>query len=830
MKFYASIFVMALILSINICAAEEFKTNTKGQFGNPKGAVRRGTTWHGRDVAAGALGFEIAEGKNLRLLQRGVLDMINRSDGTRETWEAICWLDFGAIRGSSKPKLSGGNWCTRVYDAGNIKVTAGRLSPAVMIEVNAPKLDIFAGKIVVGKRNPSKKKGPLSLVPKYVAYKSGGKIKVAKTDSIGSIKMDESWLLFWYGNDSLYYRTAIPNILWRTRPLDTFLKKGGYFIKADVPMLVVLQKKPKGVNKIADAIQLSFGVNGGTVMIAPLLGLNHPPVAETEKWALGLPKDIASACSTWAKRLKFYPTGCAQSYSVKGGGISVSITDKFTLKEIKDEWGTKGEKMAPLPPVVALDKQYGYSVDISGKIGGQPITTHSGPYTGVLGTDISSYTVKGLDKYVNQTISNATASDADSKILVSELRKEIDKMCAAGQLASKIHVTNSIKMAYNFDSPRQTLWALAEALPYLDDAGKGKLKKYIANELKNNGPFGRKRVDRWKGARREYWPVHPLETYTDKDKAGIQKGMSLGPGQSNHGLGGTQVGKPAEDQANAAYGFWAYGHGTGDWTLPKRNWQELKKQAFAGKNFMDWATCAYIKGRNAGNIDYTNGRFARYIAMVRMAKRFNDQATLDRSLYLLARTSLHLFAHEKLTQYLYDSKIITITEPSDWMFKYSTNHIEAGAGLIWSDKWKTGKDDFRTATHWDEFGPYLDHSYRNQWDPRVVRYQQMTPECGHFLQDNSKEENASYLALVEKNCPAWFIVNRPSNIGKETWIDNPANAYQYFLGMAYALGKDGKSLMKYQDIPCTKVGDIYQIRKIVANLRALNGSKWEAIK
>lgn len=131
---------------------------------------------------------------------------------------------------------------------------------------------------------------------------------------------------------------------------------------------------------------------------------------------------------------------------------------------------------------------------------------------------------------------------------------------------------------------------------------------------------------------------------------------------------------------------------------------------------------------------------------------------------------------------------------------------------------------------WDEFGPVVSQMFGDHWYPIFPTFLDLTPEDGRFLSDCLLVECERFVDAVERNCPAWFVTRGIAFVGKGKSMNSPLNSYSIFLAHCYVLGTDGKEMLRYQDIPFTKVGDLYHIRRIIANLRCFNGLKWESIK
>src|SRR5690606_31258669 len=114
----------------------------------------------------------------------------------------------------------------------------------------------------------------------------------------------------------------------------------------------------------------------------------------------------------------------------------VRIIQHFTFRELADDWGTAGQKLAPVPPVLAMAMRYGFPIELSGQPAALPIATHSGPYSGIVGAEAVEYAIHGLQRYIDQPPVDNPGGNPQAEELVRELRGEVAKMMAAGPLAS----------------------------------------------------------------------------------------------------------------------------------------------------------------------------------------------------------------------------------------------------------------------------------------------------------------------------------------------------------------------------------------------------------
>jgi hypothetical protein len=228
-----------------------------------------------------------------------------------------------------------------------------------------------------------------------------------------------------------------------------------------------------------------------------------------------------------------------------------------------------------------------------------------------------------------------------------------------------------------------------------------------------------------------------------------------------------------------------------------------------------------------GGVQTANGEFGRWVALARIMDRFGEAELRDYATYELARTALRRLAQAKYVRFFYDDGLFKIEEEPDWMVRMSTSPGESGHSMLWAEHWAGADDDVRQLVRWDEFGPLISQVYLYNVNPELPTFNNLTAECGRFLWDHAREDCSRFIGAVELNAPDWHLVHRPPYLGNEISCDSPRNGYTVFLGKCYAQGVSGEEMLRYQDVPFVKTGDLYHIGRLVANLRCFGGLSWQ---
>ncbi len=787
--------------------------------------------WHGRRLAIGGLGFQVVLGAWPRLLQRGELDVFNRQHN-REIYEYVAFQDLGELRAvgptggagtPTRPRLRAASWCYRTYVFGQggsaLELTVSRLTPAVVVKLRGEAIDLFAG----SKRGNRRPNDATSAVPAHVAFVDGhGQVVVRSTEQPVELRgMNESWMLFWFGRATYLRRTRIPNVLARL-DIPGMIRSGRYLEPSDLPVLCVFQHRPQAMRSTGDALRVTFHGEAGAIVLLPLFGSIHLPVDRTSAWQKSFPTELLERCRTWAKRLKRFPLAVAEAYRALPSG-DVAVSQRFLFVELNDDWRTVGEPFAPVPPVVALCYRQGFPVEIGtpgrdrklGRLflsGPQVIATDSGPYSGVPGADAVMYTVRGVSRYVDGTAAWPPPHSHAARQVADELEWEVKKLLDAGPLAPARNLIGWLEP--HFKNPGETVRAVADALPYLTPAQREAAQLWLLRFVDRYDPLASDGLSA-AGAGRGYAKpdsVEPIRT----------------------------VERPVrwEDRANNVYALWLLAYVTGNWRPVDERAEAIRQIADVALDRLDWATCSYFRGpgedrssarahrgEDRGSTWAVNGQFARWVALARIARHWRDARLEARARYLLARTMLVRFAQAALFPYAYDHDLMRVELEPDWMLRLSTGTGNgAGPGLLWLPRWKEAADDVRAVIRWDEFGPVVAQTLNHFWQPVLPHFQDLTPECGRFLADHLRDRCLRVLHAIELNAPAWHLVRRSAYLGKEMHVDSPRNSCSVFLARCYIAGATGRDMLHYQDIPFVRVGDLYHMQRLVANLRAFGES------
>jgi len=372
-------------------------------------------------------------------------------------------------------------------------------------------------------------------------YSHANSLRHPQADSL-RYSQSEPWILCWFegarGWDRLTFGQPCH---WRGRHPER------PFPHADVPWLLVLQRRPERIELGADGLALSFADDAGTIVAMPLYGADFQPVETTRSWRAGLPDEVSDRCRRWSRRLRRIPIACRETFRIDEAHDAVAIEQAFDYLTIEDDWNTPGELIAPYPPFALLAARYGFPLTLEEPPADDETATLYGPYAFRRGAASAAYQLHGLLRYVREveTYPGAPGSPAAQRA-VARLRQSLGD---DPRLAAKTSggYTRGLALA---------LSSSAHALRYLDDEQKSGVREAMSDLLE-----------------RLLDPAHymPLIRYP---AAGAASSVAPEP-----------VGEAVCQQARDAYkvvqanllGCWSAIAETGDWHRAQEAWPLIRR-------------------------------------------------------------------------------------------------------------------------------------------------------------------------------------------------------------------------------------------------------------
>lgn len=440
--------------------------------------------------------------------------------------------------------------------------------------------------------------------PTHVASMQGGKVVVQAVQGPTKVATPgESWLLVWFAGGAGWDKVEYAGLVKKMFPPEAIQP----IPAMDIPVLVVLQKKPTDITISPDGLELTFAGPTGWVSFMPLYGVKALLASESAGWEKDLPAPVLAQAHRWNSYLKQFPVDMGEYYSVDIAKDAVTVTQEFRWLAVPDEWNTPAVKAAPQPPMIALAKEDGYSVSFLPAAADTGLATRFGPLYVSEGVDVNQYVVTGMLKYINEwPVYTGTPKKADpvfdqmKKALLARLPKDIEvlrkkKMTSFNTGASAA----SLLLAAPFVDP-VTAKTLQDTARKVIGATIFNISNYQGADPSKARDFTLKSGRRWIGAK-EGWSgdVEPLSFF-------------------------------------ALQAVGAYCQATGDWSVLKENSAYtvfLKPIAVQKVKHHNWL----IQGRENSGGDSFHNLIQGICLMPRLAAKMNDADEYAENAYIFAK-------------------------------------------------------------------------------------------------------------------------------------------------------------------------------------------------
>lgn len=470
------------------------------------------------------------------------------------------------------------------------------ISPAWQATSNTKKLRVFEG---IGKYGIG--------LPTFLAYESEGRVKVvdAKTGIRGS-DMSANWILAWFNG-------------------------GKNWNEFDTPYLFVLQNRPERVRTYMDsALFFEYPTEAGSVQGMPLYGITLQEPEQTASWANGLPAAVQERCRYWSRVLVQAPDEVKRTARVDYNNDQLTVKDEFTFLDIRDDWQTKGLRIAPISPVLALTVSSGnVDIAVSKPTKDLHLATLQGPLVVAENTEEVLFRVKGALRYVRE-VRDVKRAD-DSKI--RPVQAELNRLVARGLQEELEHhpwkdTIVDGKLLPEFQQRSYTNLILA--LPYLDPVLRGKVEKEIKAETERYFFYADVPDKDLSPKLLPQLRNRPLVAVITNPVTGLKLGMAP-----------TWETKFGTDRVYGStlnvYMAWLYADTFNRYDWIRQKYPVLKNYFNTARNSHDWEiSCSWdtFSGLRIGNgLQEGGGIYAGMIGMARIAKALGDQTTSDTAAY-----------------------------------------------------------------------------------------------------------------------------------------------------------------------------------------------------
>lgn len=716
------------------------------------------------------------------------------------------------------------NEMTFAVGPSQLKVWASRLTPTLLTHTTSTVLRLFTGN-VSGNRFDGTSVSPLPVspaYPKFIAYLSAGQIliKQLSTASLSIPALDQNWVLIWYGNNSHFVETK--------KPISYSLPQEGstmwpslshqYAYQADAPMLIFFQNQPTSIKHPASGgLEINFNGAADYLSILPLFGRDHLSNTQTETWFQGLPSNVLQKIEWWTGHLCHYPYTVSETYGYDATRDSALITESFSFIQMCS-WG---KTFAMISPMLAISRD-NLNVSFSGNLIDANLNTEFGPTLGIEGTNIYSWQIAGLKRYVDPERIFTHVDQAPDEFN-QELGEAVEEVIQAGHLAPWIFSDGIPIYPYRGDiywlNPADTIYQLTEVASALPESNlKTQLISYIRAER----------------------TAYPPE---DIFNLPLSDGTIRGP----YSVSGQAVEDAWEFYHQdvfyteiplfnlfALYKYYALTHDPLNPTV----WLKANTILDRQMREQDWATLYWFNEFDDRRISVVNANrhFSGLIGYINLAKLASDPEAEAFGRALLAKAAVTRIGMAAYPGYLYKSGLTELPPGQDWQVTQSAG---GWIGYLFNYDWSGIDDDPRQVVLLDQFGVLLyDHSGFEEpwtgdrdWDsglcsPYLVAFRDLTPELGRFLKEYTYPQSMTQIEKYTSLLPNWYAAFSEGIFGAEHNVNHPIDAYQIFLAKAYIAQESTQEMAQYLDIPWIQTGDLFYLQKLAEIINAYQGITW----
>ncbi|MBU5690052.1 MAG: family 16 glycosylhydrolase, partial [Candidatus Aenigmatarchaeota archaeon] len=691
----------------------------------------------------------------------------------------------------------------------NLRLNISRLTAAMLVNSDSSSVRFFAS----------------TSAPqfKYIAYQTSSGIVVSQLSSSLSLSsMSSNWILVWYGRNSNFYSTKMPNS-YECGVANTYRYQG------DIPILFVFSRNPSSASISSErGIDLTFSGSAGNVVVMPLFGNDIQRADVTDTWT-SLPSYVVNNITFWSSRLCYYPSSVRESYSYQSTTDTITITENINFVNV-----CSGTRFAPIQPFLAIAKD-SVSVSFSGNVIDTKLPTTFGPLMGIENVNSYTWSISGLKKYTDSRIIVQNTNEPSD--LKTKIEQEVNKMISDGHyrpwvFQDAIPVHKDRGYIY-WDNPGETLAQLTDIAESISDTTvKNNFINYIKSERQNS-------------------LLQPENVFTTNI---IQNGQIYGTPRRDY-----------QDTTTNGYDDWGY-----SWVysascegcrkdmfykrVPLFNFYSLAKyyELVGTDNLFsqtisraktvldqdmkeqDWAT--YYWFSNSNNFYSTpypslvsTRHLAGTIGYVKLMKMAGD-STENLGRYVFTRALITKVAMEKYPRYLYKYNLAQLPPTPDWHPKALAG---SWVGFVFNYNWRTPNDDARKMAILNQYKTRLfeDNAYFIRDGSAVgtgylIGYTHLVPEVGRILKDYAKDDSLALMKVYTSVTPNWYVAYPEGIVGNEHGLAQPSDGYQIFLAKAHIEKASAQELEKYIDISWLRAGDLFYINKIAQVIKSYKGYCW----
>jgi uncharacterized repeat protein (TIGR01451 family) len=411
-------------------------------------------------------------------------------------------------------------------------------------------------------------------------------------------------------------------------------------------------------------------------------------------------------------------------------------------------------------------------------------------------------------------VSGPPAADIGVGSIVAELNNRVRQIVNYGHLDPEVRLwswVNTLPLAFWFEG--ETVFALAQTMPYLEPSLQAELKAYLRREAEDYlfNPA-------------EYVPERRCIEWEDRS-------IHRYPGEDESMIGACWYADDENLIGDRLYAMWAYAHYTGDWQIIEDNWDFILALFDRFVQAFDPQLGFAVFPRFHLNTWLTlHSQIGAMVAVSHMADHLGYNGTRDRA---DAMADQMFDARLRLGRYvpsLYDlpegdpDKLYPQEIPlnPDGSKDYYTWYLEYR--IIPAEGHLDRDNDPRQVIWMDSSNVQVDWTFHRRYVD-MLGYRPLYPEVAEFLREHLHSETEQYVRTMTVNNPWWYW----SDTAHETIVRqveeryaSPHEAFTIFQVKARVLGESFGTLRDQLPWNYAETGfrDIYRLQNLVALLQA----------
>ena len=468
------------------------------------------------------------------------------------------------------------------------------------------------------------------------------------------------------------------------------------------PWLLTFQKRPDSFKWTTESLIIRRTAGLGIIGMSNPWGIRPLPIDFSKNWTAP-PDDAVKQCRRIAAIMTCYPYKCDEYFTIDKTNGTIAVTEVVKHFQMVNDWNARGEKTAPLPPVLSFAMDNGYPATRPKNLIDCNMPTIYGPYLVQSGQQVE-YTLPIPD------LRNPTPLRTDA---FPQWQKEANDL-----------VKTFWPLKQEFNGPSRApvsgqhavfpSWCLldSDSQQSLTENCRATICAYFDIQAKLgtfNAGNGRNTTER-----AEPFTGLPYQVY----------GWTIVRNDQR------VYGDISNFSGFKLYLFYLYAKYTGDWNLIRANWTKLQRIFEVCPRTCDWAVMGQscMEDYFLHSIDMGPDSWCAPVAMSGMAEVIGDRRTADLALYMATKQAVPL---------------VTAFNKRKWDTRYNS-------------RWDVKENEKMPETGYTDSGYVGGDWKRTGFDYNFIIGCLLSPECINLYRDFCPDAATTFeYDLLERFYPEW---------------------------------------------------------------------------